>query len=260
MSLTLQRLNMDSSWHITWGNTNILLDPWLVGPDINYHPYLSEQWHVLECVDTIAKPYDAIAISQQYNDHCNTATLESLDPTASIYTVPSAHHHLKQCFNAREVIPIEHLDHPSDIDECGWSSIGDLEIAYISKLGWMPPYWNILLFKYGKDLVVYSPHGFTDISYMEQLLQEWDVKLLITSFCSYKLPSWLGGAINPGLDNALSLVEALQPSHVVRTHDEDKTGSGIAYYLSARSYPTDQEISGVVPQFISTTTDTEIVL
>ncbi|KAJ3089930.1 hypothetical protein HK102_005124 [Quaeritorhiza haematococci] len=48
--LELTRLNHDSSWLISYGPLSIVLDPWLVGPQVDVHPLFSLQRHVKACM------------------------------------------------------------------------------------------------------------------------------------------------------------------------------------------------------------------
>jgi L-ascorbate metabolism protein UlaG (beta-lactamase superfamily) len=43
--LSIQRLNMDNTWWVNWGGTSLLLDPWLIGSEVDGFSWFNEQWH-----------------------------------------------------------------------------------------------------------------------------------------------------------------------------------------------------------------------
>ena len=75
------------------------------------------------------------------------------------------------------------------------------------------------------------------------LLAPYKVRALLTSFSEIKLPSLLGGKVNPGLDNVNVLVDQLQPKYITNTHDEEKTHSGIVMKLAKVNYPQYSELA-----------------
>ena len=61
-AFTLQRLNMDSSWHLAAGSTGLVLDPWLVGSEVDVARWFNEQWHETEPVAIAdVPPHNAIS-------------------------------------------------------------------------------------------------------------------------------------------------------------------------------------------------------
>ena len=44
--LSIKRLNLDSSWHIEYGKNSFVVDPWLIGSEIDGFKWLNEQWHI----------------------------------------------------------------------------------------------------------------------------------------------------------------------------------------------------------------------
>lgn len=117
----LHHINADSSWlfQIPYpagqsGSNgrkyfNIVLDPWLSGPQSDVASWFSKQWHAIppaypsikhvnelcrrveaivgsdvgEKVDS--KFIDAVAISHEFTDHCHRQTMEELDPKTPIF-------------------------------------------------------------------------------------------------------------------------------------------------------------------------------
>ncbi|KAH7031547.1 uncharacterized protein B0I36DRAFT_223330, partial [Microdochium trichocladiopsis] len=93
---------------------NILLDPWLQGPQSDVASWFSTQWHVVApSVQTIAELQailgqletrgdddtsdnnsssyiDAVAISHEFTDHCHEATLRELPPATPVFATDKA--------------------------------------------------------------------------------------------------------------------------------------------------------------------------
>jgi len=122
----LSSLNADTSWLLTIKHPsssksyNILIDPWLVGPQIDINYYFNRQTHAItptvssitndggDTTETEATtttttettestkeghlpPIDAIIISHEFSDHCNYHTLKTADHTRTrVYAHPAA--------------------------------------------------------------------------------------------------------------------------------------------------------------------------
>lgn len=229
--LTLRRLNMDSSWALSWAGTTLLIDPWLIGSEVDGFSWFNEQWHVtaLVPVDSIGE-YQAILISQAYSDHCHQQTLKCLHMVPFIAT-PSASGRLKREMRGSviNILP--------EVTSGRWLDHGALQLAYLDPGRMIDPIYNGIVIRYENELVVYFPHGFTLNEKQLKALQAYRTLLLMTSFSSFKLPAFLGGTSNPGVANALDLVDALQPKRVVHTHDENKLAKGLVSKLAKVVYP-----------------------
>lgn len=229
--LTLRRLNMDSSWVLSWAGTTILIDPWLIGSEVDGFSWFNEQWHVTAPVpvDMIGE-YQAILISQAYSDHCHQQTLKKLQTVPFIAT-PSASKRIKREMRGREINILPELTSGEWLDQ------GALQLAYLDPGRMIDPIYNGIVIRHEEQVVVYFPHGFTLSANQLKALQSYKTLLLITSFSSFRLPVFLGGTSNPGAANALSLVEALNPRRVVHTHDENKHAKGLVTKLAKVAYP-----------------------
>lgn len=227
-TLQVQRLNLDNSWWLQWGGETILLDPWLLGSEIDGFKWFNEQWHRTPPVPVHALPaYRHVVVSQPYSDHCHAETLRQL--RGAFYAVPPAVKRLK-----RE-LPETFCQIISD--EGAPIRIGDLQLFRMTPNRMIDPIYHALVLQYDDEAVVYAPHGFQLTEDQLALFKNVKVRLLITSFAYFLLPFWLGGLINPGTAGALQLMVQLQPEHVVNTHDEDKRASGIVIRLAKRIYP-----------------------
>ena len=48
--LSVKRLNLDSSWSIDFNSVNFIVDPWLIGSEIDGFKWLNEAWHIKDPV------------------------------------------------------------------------------------------------------------------------------------------------------------------------------------------------------------------
>jgi hypothetical protein len=226
---------MDTSWQLTWGSTSLLIDPWLLGSEVDGFSWFNEQWHAYPPVPIEAlEPYSHILVSQSYSDHCHEQTLAQLDQVPVLAT-PKASSRLAKTLPEMQVIKL-----PAVSDQ--WLSVGELEVAFIDPHRKMDPVYYGIAVKKENEVVVYFAHGFELKGTQLSVLQKLDVKLLITSFSLYQLPAILGGAVNPGIENGSNLVRDLQPEQVVHTHDEQKVGRGIVGKLAKKEYPSKEEL------------------
>ena len=77
-----------------------------------------------------------------------------------------------------------------------------------------------ILLRFGRkeenSLYLLFPHGFKHISPYLDIIRQYNVELLITSFSLFQLPFFLGGKVNPGPENAYQLVKDLNPKRVIK--------------------------------------------
>lgn len=222
---------MDTSWALTWAGTTILIDPWLVGSEVDGFSWFNEQWHATPPValEDLGE-YQSILVSQKYSDHCHRKTLEVLHPV-SLITTPSARKRLRREMPSREIRVMPEL--------CtgDWLAEGALNLAYLDPGRMIDPIYNGVVIRHGQEVIVYFPHGFTLSTAQLGILKTYDILMLITSFSTFRLPFFLGGSSNPGKENAMRLVEALNPRKVVHTHDENKHARGLVKKIAKVDYP-----------------------
>ena len=105
--LTVRRLNLDSSWHLSWGGQQFVIDPWLIGSEIDGFRWLNEQWHATPPLPLMEiPPCDAIVVTQSYSDHCHLPTLREMDPGIPLLATGKAFVRLRKHFPEREVLRI----------------------------------------------------------------------------------------------------------------------------------------------------------
>ncbi|USW59341.1 Putative ribonuclease Z/Hydroxyacylglutathione hydrolase [Septoria linicola] len=142
MSLTVQQLNADSSFLLTFkpsfaprnvkgkfpGSFSILIDPWLDGASSVFHPKFATTYHTspssVRSLQELKDEVDVIVISQDKPDHCHQETLCSLSKNSKtkIFATPKA------AFKIREW---KHFNDPSIIEEIPTYSTSKGEAAFL---------------------------------------------------------------------------------------------------------------------------------
>ncbi len=128
MSLTVRHLNGDTTFLLTFaptaerppsppgpgsyqppGTFTVLVDPWLAGPNVLWHPKFLLSRHTtplyVKSLSQLPEP-NIVLISQAKPDHCHEATLRQLDPTSPITTI------LAEPAAAKKILGMKHF-HPS---------------------------------------------------------------------------------------------------------------------------------------------------
>jgi L-ascorbate metabolism protein UlaG (beta-lactamase superfamily) len=230
--LTLRRINDDSSWSLQFGDTHCLLDPWLVGDDINLAPWFSRQRLTAATLPLEQIPaVDCILISHPFSDHCSEQTLALFPAHIPVFAVPTAAHRIKQMQHFARVEPLLSWNHTQ-----GVQVFGKMEITYFSSARLIDPTHNAFLLRNteSNESVFYAPHGFVipAKSALHNQLQNSSPDLLMTTFRHYGLPFFLGGTVNLGSEFAITLIKILKPKSVIRTHDAHKEEHGLVTQLA----------------------------
>ncbi|MBI1192091.1 MAG: hypothetical protein GC205_02800 [Bacteroidetes bacterium] len=229
-AMIIQRLNQDSSWFLHWNNLRLIVDPWLVGSEVDGAPWLNEQWHVTDPVPPEQVPEaDAILIAQSYNDHCHIPTLRSLPATLPILATRKAYNRLKRCFPDRKLLLIPDQGTPLNFR-------GFVFQAFRPAKRLDPVYFGVMVRPANAPCLFYAPHGFDLKAEEVAQLRETGVHALVTTFTDFRLPGIMGGHVNPGMEQVQALVRSLQPSHLLNTHDEAKQMKGLVARLAKVHY------------------------
>jgi len=219
--MQLTPLNADSSWLLQMGDRKILIDPWLMGSQVDGFAWFSKQWHKESCVSVEKLPsFDGILISHSFTDHCHKETLLKFPSETPIWAAPSA---------AKYIRSWKYFNTVYSLSSSSPLSTGTLEFKFYPGKRWYDPVHDAVLItdKSKNETLFYAPHGFRI-----QSLLPTDVTALITTTITYDLPFWLGGTINLGKQHALKLVEATHPKHVIYTHNEHKHAKGLVSILA----------------------------
>lgn len=230
--INLRRLNLDTSWQIYWANQSFLLDPWLVNSEVDYFKWFNEQWHVQKPVhpNDLEQP-DFILISQSYSDHTHEATLELFDKNIPILASPKAWQRLRKTFSSKRLIKLPLLA------KDGLLEFNGFQIASIHPVRKLDPVYYAHIIAKDDQAIFYSCHGFQLNDLQLKKLQTFNIQCLLTSFSEIQLPFFLGGKVNPGLENVNYLIETLKPNYVLNTHDEQKKHAGLVMKMARCTYP-----------------------
>ena len=236
--IKIKRLNLDSSWHIKFNKLNFVLDPWLIGSEIDGFKWLNEQWHIKPpvAIDDIPN-YDSIIISQNYEDHCHIETLKRLPNDKSILATEKAYNKLKKQFPDREIIRID-TKNKMEKNKIKFISIKPPKIMD-------PIYFALLIYDQDNNGIFYAPHGFTLDENQKELVNKFKIKLMITTFTEFKLPKIMGGYVNPGMSNVYELYNQISPKYIINTHDEKKKAKGLVSLLAKIKYPDLESIENI---------------
>lgn len=229
--LEIQRLNHDSSWMIYLKETTILLDPWLIGSEIDGFSWLNEQWHVVPPIPVEElPPYDLIVISQSYEDHCHLNTLELLKPSIPILATSKAYRRLKKRFPDRDIRLI-----PESKEGIAIGGVRFIAFRPNKKLD--PIYFSLLISTETDAAIFYAPHGFKLSDAQLEILRAYEFHLLMSTCTDFRLPAVLGGHVNPGVENVAYLCGLLNPRYLLNTHDEEKIAKGLVARYAKITYP-----------------------
>lgn len=240
--LIVQRINDDSSWLVRWSGLTFLLDPWLLGDDINFASWFSRQWLSTPPLHVDDLPaLDFILVSHQFSDHCSAATLRQLPPLLPVYAAPAA---------AKKIRQLQHFEQVESLQDWQASGetrrVGPLTISFFAGAGALDFTHNALLLQAqdSDKSVLYCPHGFgvPTSPRLRALLESVRPTLLLTTFRRYRLPWWLGGPVNLGAEDSIRLAQMVRPQHLIRTHDAAKHEAGIVRRIaSGYTHPDPQQ-------------------
>ena len=226
--IKIKRLNLDSSWYIKFNKLNFVLDPWLIGSEIDGFKWLNEQWHIKEPVKITELPdYNFILISQSYEDHCHIKTLKKISENKTLIATEKAYNKLKKEFPKRKIILLE------DNKVISHEGLNFISLRPNKILD--PVYYSVVI-ENNNEAIFYAPHGFTLNNQQLDLVNKNKIKLLITTFTEFEIPKIMGGKVNPGMENVYELYNQIKPVNTINTHDEEKKAKGLVSSLAKIKY------------------------
>ena len=278
-SLSLARVNGDTSFIITMNNKRFLVDPWLFGHEVDGCSCFNTAMLVEPAIsiDKIGN-IDAIIITHEFSDHLHEETLLLLDDKIPILATKSAIKRLKKnrLLCKRYIIEI-----PSSNQSIQLILFDDsIRIGLICASGLLDFVHNALLIfpndntngvderdillnekdstntKTKSDIkgggICYCPHGFVlnENGVLTKEISNYKFDLLIVTMTEYYLPFYVGGTVNLGLEAAAALTNVLKPQFVVNCHSEKKISSGMIPRLAKPIYPTNKEIKEKINSYI----------
>ncbi|KAK3381958.1 hypothetical protein B0H63DRAFT_216772 [Podospora didyma] len=282
----LAHLNADTTWLIQLpypasatapegrSHFNVLVDPWLQGPQSDVASWFSTQWHVqapsvqtikelndilgqLEHEGNISKVdasyVDAVAISHEFTDHCHRATLRELPRDTPVFATDKAAKLIRSWSHFDRVITTPGF---SQTHEDWTSAIGDktgslapwLGIGRIVTEGNALYYHSavIIVFDLGTaagsgrrdaEAIIYSPHGIkpADLAWIKTPGKRINTLALLHGLDDVRI--WMTSQLNLGALNGIEAVRACGARYWIATHDEVKKGAGvISWLLRRKSY------------------------
>ena len=227
--LSVKRLNLDSSWSIDFNSVNFIVDPWLIGSEIDGFKWLNEAWHIKDPVKIEDLPeFKFLMISQNYEDHCHIETLKKISDKKPIIATELAYKKILKQFPNREITLME---------ENKKTSFEKLEFISLRPDKILDPiYFAVVIINNKNDAIFYAPHGFVLSDEQLELIKDINIILLITTFTHFKIPKIMGGDVNPGMENVYELYKQLSPKKTLNTHDEEKKAKGLVSALAKIKY------------------------
>ena len=287
----LTHLNADTTWLLSLAypdqvdppqgrsRYNILIDPWLDGPQEDVASWFSKQWHLIKSsVRTIAELnkilgdvepstsnlagrdehecrsfIDAVIISHEFTDHCHRATLLEVDQTVPVFATTKATRLVRSWKHFNTVIDMANFTACTD-----WctTSVGPLPAwVGISRLVTSSDalyYHSAIVICVERpetsdeavDALIYTPHGveISTLSVLATASPRVDVLALLHGLHDVSL-KW-SKQLNLGAVNAIKAQRILHARFWIGTHDEQKPGSGlIAPFLRRKIYTVQEALA-----------------
>lgn len=287
----ITHLNADTTWLLQLpypasaspppGRThlNILIDPWLTGPQSDVAWWFSTQWHVVPpSIATIADLNDAlrevegrglsggrdpksdgsfvdvVAVSHEFTDHCHRATLEELPASTPIFATDVAADLIRSWGYFDKVITT-----PALSPEVPWTRlpVGSLPpwlaIGRVISPGNALYYHSAVFFAFDinyrpsspgqspgrAEAVIYSPHGIESQDLTALHSSGIDTLALLHGMHDVRI--WMTKQLNLGALNGIKAVGVSGAKYWIATHDEVKKGGGFIAPMLQRTVYTLKE-------------------
>lgn len=231
LPLEMGRLNGDSSWWFTLGGVRVVVDPWLVGSEVDGAPWFSEQWHRGPVVSPADVPaHQVVVVSQPFSDHCHADTLRALPQDAALVVVPGARAKAARAVPGRPMHVLPAWDRPP-------LRLAGLRWWRVTPPWWVvPAYQAVVVADEAGRAVLHAPHGLS-VAAAEAVAERVDVVALAVTRTWYRLPWWMGGVAQPGEEAAAAVARAVRPRVAFGVHDERKAGRGLVRWLEEVRWP-----------------------
>ncbi|KAF7302796.1 hypothetical protein MKEN_01241300 [Mycena kentingensis (nom. inval.)] len=289
-------LNADTTWLVQLprpasdgrrSTFNLLIDPWLQGPQSDVASWFSTQWHVVApSVHTLAALeqllrevdpnsessatedgayIDAVAISHEFTDHCHRATLEELPRSTPVIATDKAANLIRSWKHFDTVVTTPGFPGPDSAvpDLPSWLSIGR-----VVSPGNALYYHSAIVIVFDSDTapnsskreaIVYSPHGIKPADLKS--IQKSGVPTLALLHGLHDVRIWMSKQLNLGGRNAAEAVRAAGARYWIATHDEVKKGGGFISLLLRRTvHPPPPKEEGAGYKFVELGSGDGVVL
>lgn len=235
-----------NSWKATFeqSGVTVLVDPWLIGDLTFLEQYWIYRGQKIKAQDldvqAIANSSDIILITQALEDHAHPPTLDVLPRDAAVVAEPGA---AKKCRDLGYTNVTE-LCHGQTLDVAG----GRLSLTATQGALVGPPWetrqLGIIFRENCSDglTVYYEPHcDFVGDSVSEQLQAGEQIDVVITPVVNQQLGTEsVGYPLVCGDDNALGLVQLLNPKMVIPFSNAEMQASGPLSFLIKQKGSIDQ--------------------
>jgi hypothetical protein len=286
----LLRLNADTSFLLSLAypsglippagrsRFNILIDPWLTGPQSDVASWFSTQWHAIESsvkstddlnkiLRTAAQEHiddpsrepatnnapsfiDAVAISHEFTDHCHEATLRSLPSSVPVFATAKAVDLIRSWNHFTCVVNMANFTRDFDWRTSSTKPLPEwVGISRLITEGNSLYYHSAVVISTActKDILeaevlIYTPHGVDADTFT--LVKAAEPKLQVLAFLHglHDVSLRWSKQLNLGAYNAVKAQRVLQAKYWVAAHDEVKTGAGLVKFLIQRKAHTLEEV------------------
>ena len=284
----LTHLNADTTWLVSYpypdGSSvpknrkrfNILIDPWLIGPQSDYYSWFSTQWHAFkssvqniselelilreaESIDggnedqgTSLSYIDAVILSHEFTDHCHEATLKELHSTVPVFATTKAAELIRSWIHFAAVHDIVPFEPTTD-----WRK---------TSTDPLPPWLGMSRLFTGSDALyyhsaviicsqspndpdsaeglIYTPHGVESASFSTIASAQPQVTTLALLHGLHDISLKKMKQLNLGAHNALKAQRILESKYWIGTHDEIKHGGGLIgrFFLSRKQISVEEAL------------------
>lgn len=284
----LSHLNADTTWLLSLpypsqsspppgrSRFNLLIDPWLDGPQADVASWFSKQWHLHkssvqsirelnECLGDSEGPppnhhddqgdkqpsfIDAVVISHEFTDHCHQATLLEIDPEVPVFATTKAAQLIRTWNHFDKVLEMAKF-----AEGTNWRT---------TNLPPLPPWIGISRVVTSSDALyyhsavvicaqqtkapnepaygfIYTPHGVeaSSLSVIATASPQIEVRAFLHGLHDVSL-KW-SKQLNLGAVNAVKAQKMLHAKYWIGTHDEVKPGAGLIAPLIRRKIWTVQD-------------------
>ncbi|KFA48364.1 hypothetical protein S40293_04475 [Stachybotrys chartarum IBT 40293] len=275
----LTHLNGDTTWLVQLpypashapppGRThfNLLVDPWLQGPQSDVAWWFSTQWHVVEpsvatiadlnaalrevegrgatAAGDVASWVDAVVVSHEFTDHCHRATLEELPRGTPVFATEVAAQLIRGWNHFDKVLSIPGLAPGVSWTKLPVGPLPDwLGVGTVVTAGDALYYHSAIIIAFDinhspsspspspGEAIIYSPHGIqaTDLA----SIPSCGVTTTALLHGLHDVRIWRTKQLNLGALNGVRAALACGAKYWIATHDEVKMGGGFIAPLLQR--------------------------
>lgn len=304
----LTHLNADTSWLLSVprlhrvslpgqrSRYNLLIDPWLRGPQEDVAGWFSKQWHAVESsVESIheleellraaehleivgssvsdsaaeSSYIDAVVISHEFTNHCHKATLHEINPNVPVFASGKAARLIRSWNHFSIVIEMPMFSAGQDWRTTSTPPLPDwLGISRIVTNSDALYYHSAVLIcmsdpestTEAAKAVIYTPHGLAAETVVTITTADPPINALALLHGLHDVSIAWGTQLNLGAVNGIKAQQLLNAKFWIGTHDEDKNKSGFIAPLLRRKALTVPEAFAQVQAFQSASGDSNHAL